>query len=113
MKIKTPLLVAGSLLFALAGMSSAYAADAAKAEASLKDSKCGKCHSVDKDKSGPAFKKIAAKYKGKADAEATIIKNITTGPKVKGDDGTEEEHAIIKTKDEAEIKNLAQWILAQ
>jgi len=113
MKTKTPLLIAGSLLFALAGMSSAYAADAAKAEALLKVNKCAKCHAVDKDKTGPAFKKIAAKYKGKAEGEATIIKNITTGPKVKSDDGTEEQHAIIKTKDEAELKNLAQWILSQ
>jgi len=113
MKTKTPLLIAGSLLFALAGMSYAYAADAAKAEDLLKVNKCGKCHAVDKDKTGPAFKKIAAKYKGKAEGEATIIKNITTGPKVKSDDGTEEQHAIIKTKDEAELKNLAQWILAQ
>ncbi len=113
MKTKTPLIVAGSLLFALAGMGSAYAADAAQAEATLKANKCGKCHAVDKDKTGPAFKKIAAKYKGKAEGEANIIKNITTGPKVKSDDGTEEAHAIIKTKDEAELKNLAQWILSQ
>ncbi|OIP19399.1 MAG: cytochrome C [Comamonadaceae bacterium CG_4_9_14_3_um_filter_60_33] len=114
MKTKTPLIVAGSLLFALAGMAPVHAAvDAAQAEASLKSNKCAKCHSVDKDKTGPAFKKIAAKYKGKADAEASIIKNLTTGPKHKSDDGSEEEHVIIKTKDEAELKNLAQWILSQ
>lgn len=114
MKIKTPLLVAGSLLFALAGMSPVHAAaDAAKAEALMKSNKCAKCHAVDKDKTGPALKKIAAKYKGNADAEASIIKNITTGPKIKNDDGSEEEHVIIKTKDEAELKNLAQWILSQ
>lgn len=114
MKTKTPLVVAGSLLFALAGMAPVHAAvDAAQAEALMKSNKCAKCHAVDKDKTGPALKKIAAKYKGKADGEATIIKNITTGPKIKSDDGTEEEHAIIKTKDEAELKNLAQWILSQ
>lgn len=114
MKNKTPLLVAGSLLFALAGMSPAYAAvDAAQAEGLMKSNKCDKCHAVDKAKTGPALKKIAAKYQGKADGEANIIKNITTGPKIKNDDGTEEEHKIIKTKDQAELKNLAQWILSQ
>jgi len=113
MKTKTPLAVAGSLLFALAAMNPVYAVDAAQAKALMKSNKCAKCHAVDKDKSGPALKKIAAKYKGNADAEATIIKNITTGPKIKNDDGSEEEHAIIKTKDEAELKNLAQWILSQ
>jgi cytochrome c len=41
-----------------------------------------------------------------------MIKNITTGPKVKLEDGTEEEHKIIDTKDEAEMKNLVRWILS-
>lgn len=113
MKVKTPFFVAGSMLIALAASTSVYAADAAQAQASLKSNKCEKCHAVDKDKSGPAFKKVAAKYKGKADGEASIIKNITTGPKIKNEDGSEESHKIIKTKDQAELSNLAQWILAQ
>ena len=79
----------------------------------LKDSGCTKCHSVDKDKKGPSYKKIAEKYKGKPEGQDKVIKNMTTGPKVKLDDGTEEEHKIIKTKDEAQWKNLAQWILSQ
>lgn len=54
------------------------------------------------------MKEIAAKYKGKADAEAKLIKHITTGPKVKVD-GFEEEHAIIKTKDTAAIKNVVAY----
>jgi len=37
---------------------------------------------------------------------------MTTGPKVKLDDGTEEEHKIIDTKDPKELSNLAQWILS-
>jgi cytochrome c len=32
---------------------------------------------------------------------------------VKLEDGTEEEHKIIDTKDKAELKNLVEWILAQ
>ena len=40
--------------------------DVAAAEKLLEESKCGKCHSVDKQKDGPAYKKTAAKYKGKA-----------------------------------------------
>jgi len=38
---------------------------------------------------------------------------MTTSPKVKLEDGTEEEHKAINTKDQAAIKNLASWILAQ
>lgn len=41
--------------------------------------KCGVCHAVDKKLVGPAFKDVAAKYAGKADAEKTLIANITKG----------------------------------
>lgn len=86
-------------------------ADAAKALAKRND--CFKCHALDKAKKGPSYKKIAEKYKGKPEGESKIIKNITTGPKVKLEDGTEEEHKIIDTKDQKELKNLVDWILSQ
>jgi cytochrome c len=85
--------------------------DAAKALAKKND--CFKCHAIDKTKKGPSYKKIAEKYKGKADGEEKAIKNFTTGGKVKLEDGTEEEHKIIDTKDAKAMKNLAQWILSQ
>ena len=85
--------------------------DAAMALAKKND--CFKCHAIDKTKKGPSYKKIAAKYTGKADGEDKVIKNFTTGPKVKLEDGTEEDHKIIDTKDAKELKNLAQWILSQ
>lgn len=94
----------------LAGGALAFDADSAKKLAKKND--CTKCHAVDKDKKGPGYKKLAAKYKGKADAEATLTKSITTGPKVKLTDGTEEDHKIVDTKDPGEIKNLVQWILS-
>ena len=85
-------------------------ADAAKKLAKSND--CFKCHAEAKAKKGPSYKSIAAKYKGKADAEAALIKQITTGPKVKLDDGTEDLHKIIDTKDVKEQKNLVHWILS-
>jgi cytochrome c len=97
---------------AMAAPQFAQAADADAAKALAKKNDCFKCHAVDKDKKGPSFQKIAAKYKGKADGEEKAIKNMTTGPKVKLDDGTEEEHKVINTKDADAIKNLAQWILS-
>ena len=78
--------------------------------------KCLTCHSVAKDKDGPAYKKVAEKYKGKANAEARLIEHITSGEKAKFPDGHEEEHKIVKTsppKDMEQIKNLVDWILAQ
>jgi cytochrome c len=90
----------------------AHAVDVDAAKALHKKNDCGKCHAADKEKKGPSLKKIADKYRGKADGEEKAIKNMTTGAKVKLDDGTEEEHKIIKTTDQAELKNLAQWILS-
>ena len=109
-------IIAGMLfgLFAAFATSSATAAvDADAAKALAKSNDCFKCHAIDKDKKGPSYKKIAAKYKGKADGEDKLIKNITTGPKVKLDDGKEEEHKIIDTKDPKQLKNLVQWVLSQ
>lgn len=89
------------------------APDADAAQALAKKSGCLKCHAVDKSKKGPSFQKTAAKWKGKADAEAKLIDNVTKAPKVKFEDGTEEEHKVVDTKDMKEIKNLVAWILAQ
>ncbi len=74
---------------------------------------CFKCHSVENKKDGPAYKDVAAKYRGKPDAEARLVQHITSGEKAKFEDGHEEEHKIIKTKDMGEIKNLVNWILTR
>lgn len=110
--------VLATLLIGLLGMTQLAHADvdAEAAKALARQNNCFKCHSVDKDKDGPAYNKVAAKFKGKANAEARLIEHITSGEKAKFPDGHEEEHKIVKTtppKDEAQIKNLVQWILAQ
>jgi cytochrome c len=90
-------------------------ADEDAAKALLKQNDCFKCHAVDKTKKGPSYKKIAAKYREKgtaAEAEQKMIKHMTTSPKVKLEDGTEEDHKVIDTKDPAELKNIVQWIMS-
>jgi cytochrome c len=37
---------------------------------------------------------------------------MTKGGKVKLDDGSEEEHKVVETKDPKALKNMAQWILS-
>jgi cytochrome c len=106
------MVVAGAALyFGSATSVLAFDADAARAVAKRND--CFKCHAIDKAKKGPSYKKIAEKYKGKADAEAKLVKHLTSSPKVKFEDGTEEDHKEIDTKDPKELKNLIEWILAQ
>lgn len=85
--------------------------DDATATAFLKKNDCTKCHSVTKTKKGPSYKKIAAEHRGKPDAMDKLYKQVTTGPKVKLEDGSEEEHEILKN-DPQEIRSLLQWILA-
>jgi cytochrome c len=97
-------------------MTNVFSLDEDAAKALAKQNNCLKCHAIEKEKDGPAYKAVAAKYKGKANAEARLIEHITSGEKAKFADGHEEEHKIVKTsppKDSAQIKNLVQWILAQ
>ena len=93
-------------------MALSVAAPAMADEALAKSKNCMACHAVDKKLVGPAYKDVAKKYAGKADGEAKILAQITTGQKVKLEDGTEEEHKTLKTKDQAAISNLIQWILS-
>lgn len=92
---------------ALAAMSDA------DVEPFLKKAGCFKCHALDKTKKGPSYKKIAEKYKGKPDGEEKIVKNLTTSPKVKLEDGTEEEHKMLEIKDKADLKAVSNWILTR
>jgi cytochrome c len=98
-------------LAAAAVSTGAWAADEAAAKATMKQNNCLKCHGIDKEKDGPSYKRTAEKYKGKADAESKLMTHLTTGPKVKLADGSEEEHKKIKAT-EAETKNLVQYIIS-
>lgn len=90
----TSLIIAATLGLAAAG-------PAAAQEALAKSAGCLNCHAVDTKKMGPAFKDIAAKYKGKADAEATITAKLAAG----------KEHPAIKASSD-DVKSLVKWILA-
>lgn len=96
----------------LSGAVAAAEVDDDGAQALMKKSGCFKCHAVDKKKDGPPYKEVAAKYKGKPDAEEKLYVHATTNPKVKID-GKEESHESLKTKDEAQIRNVIKWILSR
>ena len=106
-------IVSATIILSFSATAFAADDDGAEFKAILKKNDCFKCHAIDKTKKGPSYKKIAAKYKGKeAEGETKMIKNITTGPKVKLEDGTEEEHKVIDIKDPQELKKLVHWILS-
>jgi cytochrome c len=113
MRVHAPVSVAAAAVACLMVLApAAQAADADAAQALARQNNCFRCHSVEKAKDGPAWKDVAAKYKGKADAEQRLLTHITTGEKAKFPDGHEEEHKIIKSPDAAKTKNLVDWILS-
>lgn len=65
----------------IGGMCAAPLALAAEdASALAKSSGCMNCHAVDATKkAGPGFKTVADKYKGQADAQATLVAKISEG----------------------------------
>jgi cytochrome c len=84
--------------------------DAAKALA--KENGCFRCHGTDKDKDGPAWNKVAAKYKGDPKAQEKILQHLASGKNVKFADGHEEAHKILKTDDPKAGANLVDFILS-
>ncbi len=82
----------------------------AQASADLAKTKnCMGCHALDKKVLGPAFRDVAAKYKGQKDAEARMIASIT-----KGSTGVWGPMAMpANGVNAAEAQSLAKWVLAQ
>lgn len=90
----------------------AEAADADAAKAFAKQNNCFRCHGVDKDKDGPAWNKIAAKFKADPKGEEKLLHHLSSGETAKFPDGHEEAHMILKSDDPNQIKNLVDWILS-
>ena len=90
----------------------AEAVDADAAKAFAKQNNCFRCHGADKDKDGPAFTKIAAKFKADPKAEEKLLHHLSSGETAKFPDGHEEAHMILKADDPKEAKNLVDWILS-
>ena len=104
--------VATLMASALFASTTFAAVDADGAQMLARQSGCFKCHAVDHKKDAPAYRDVAAKYLGNAEAEAKLVHHITSGERVKFDDGHEEDHKIVKSKDPVQIKNLVDWILS-
>jgi cytochrome c len=88
-------------LVAAAGVAAAGLANAAGEAELAQKSGCMNCHALDTKKIGPAFKDVAAKYKGKADAEAKLVTALTEG---KG-------HTKVKSSED-DTKTLVKWVLS-
>lgn len=90
-----------SLVLVTAGVLAAGAAYAQSGADVLKAKGCLNCHEMDKKKVGPAYKDVAAKYKGNKKAAGELVAKLKEG---KG-------HLKIEATD-AELKAAVQHVLA-
>lgn len=93
----------------LLASSGAFALDAAAAKALASKSACLACHAVDKKLVGPAYKDVAAKHQGQADALDKVAARIKSGGS--GIYGPVPMPPQPNLKDD-ELKLLAAWVLA-
>ena len=107
MTMSSSQMLSAALLTLFSGAALAQNAAAAKALASK--SACLACHAVDKKLVGPAFKEVAAKHAGQADALEKVSARIKSGGA--GMYGPVPMPAQAQLKDD-ELKLLAGWILA-
>jgi cytochrome c len=96
-------------LVAAVSVQNVQAMDAAAAKALASKSACMSCHAVDRKLVGPAYKDVAAKHKGQADALDKVAARIKSGGS--GTYGPIPMPPQPNLKPD-ELKLLAQWILA-
>lgn len=97
-------------IVALLSVAGVLAATPALANQDLATKKgCMACHALDKKLVGPAYKDVAAKYKGQKDAEAKLADKVIKGGKGAWGEVPMPPNAAV-TPDEA--KTLVKWVLA-
>lgn len=95
------------------GQNPAWSADEIAARKLAKKNNCFRCHAIDRDKDGPSWGAIAAKYKITPNGGEKLLKHLTSAPRIKLlEEGTEEEHKIAKYQEKDELQNLVGWILS-
>jgi cytochrome c len=98
-----------SLACALA-VTATFALPASANQELAQKSGCMTCHTVDKKVIGPAYKDVAAKYRGNTAAEADLIKKVKGGTKGVWGDIPMPPNAHVS---DADVKTLVEWVLSQ
>lgn len=66
-------------LMGAAMLAAVMASPAVASEEIIKKARCVACHAVGEKRVGPAYKDVAAKYKGQADAVAVLTAKVRNG----------------------------------
>jgi cytochrome c len=95
---------------ALAALAIASASTGALATEELaKKNACTACHAVDKKVVGPAYKEVAAKYRGDKTAEAKLIDKVKNGGVGVWGQVPMPPNATVS---DADVKTLVKWVLS-
>jgi len=106
MKARWIALLAGSVF--ATGVFAQAKVDAKAAEDLMKKSGCSACHAIDTKIVGPAYKDVAAKYKGDKSAEAKLVTKVKNGGSGVWGSVPMPPNAAVKDED---IKTIVHWIL--
>ncbi|MCG2576825.1 c-type cytochrome [Dechloromonas sp. XY25] len=98
-------------LAAAATMIAMPSAQAADGEAIVKKARCVACHAVDQKRVGPAYKEVAAKYKGDAKAPAALFDKVRHGGSGNWGQVPMIPHPADKISDE-DLKAAIHWVLS-
>lgn len=94
---------------ALAAAAAGIAAPALASADLAKKYNCTACHAADKKMVGPAYKDVAAKYKGQADAVAKLSEKVKKGGSGVWGAVPMPPNAAVP---DADIKALVEWVMA-
>jgi cytochrome c len=97
-----------SIVLAAAAAVAIMALPAQANEELAKKHNCLACHSIDKKSVGPAYKEIAKKYKGQADAVAKLSEKVKKGGQGVWGPVPMPPNAAVP---DADIKTLVDWLL--
>ncbi|RIX45063.1 MAG: cytochrome C [Rhodocyclales bacterium GT-UBC] len=97
------LLLAAPILFA--------ASSAQASEAIVKKARCIACHTVDAKRVGPAYKDVAAKYRGDANAPGRLFEKVRAGGSGNWGDVPMLPHPEDKISDD-DLRAAIKWVLS-
>ena len=101
--MRMPVLVLASVALAVAAVPALASEELAKKNA------CTACHGIDKKLVGPAYKDVAAKYRGNPKAEAMLAEKVKKGSVGAWGQVPMPPNAAVKDED---VKTLVKWILS-
>src|SRR5437868_9706688 len=99
-----------TIVLGIGAFAAAAALPAQAQEELAKKHNCLACHAVDKKLVGPAYKDVAAKYRGDKGAEAKLVDKVKKGGVGVWGQIPMPPNASVP---DADVKALVQWILSQ